>query len=183
VYIGRIKKYKRLDHLLKAFAIVKEMAPNASCIIAGKADEKVLLQLEKLAKRLGIERNVSFKTDISEVQKRELLTKAWVYVISSTKEGFGISALEAQACGTPVVGYAIPGLVDCVENGVTGFLVRNGDYKALAQAMKFLFLNKEIRLKMSKNAIARASNFKWEISAEKFLITLNKWSALYQKKI
>jgi glycosyltransferase involved in cell wall biosynthesis len=175
VYIGRIKKYKRLDHLLKAFAIVKETAPNASCIIAGKADEKVLVQLEKLAKRLGIERNVSFKKDISEVQKVGLLTKAWVYVIPSTKEGFSISALEAQACGTPVVGYAIPGLVDCVKNGVTGFLVRDGDYEALAQAIKILLLNKDLRLKMSENAKVHASNFQWDISAKKFILTINRW--------
>jgi glycosyltransferase involved in cell wall biosynthesis len=175
VYIGRIKKYKRLDHLIRAMADIRQAVPHVLCVIAGKSDEKVIAELRKLTKKLKLEKNIIFKTNISELEKQELLRKAWVYVIPSIKEGFSISALEAQACGTPVVGYAIPGLVDCVENGVTGFLVRDGDYKNLAQAIKILLLSKETRLKMSKNAIARASTFKWEISARKFKMSINRW--------
>lgn len=174
VYVGRVKKYKRLDHLIKALKIVVQEVPYVECIIAGKGDEKVYRELENLTKNLGLEKHVKFEGEVDTERKIELLTKAWVYVMPSMKEGFGISALEAQACGTPVVGYKVPGLIDCVKNNVTGLLASDGDFKALADAIKRLLLEKELILKMANNAIKYAKSFSWENSADKFYNFLMK---------
>jgi len=172
VYIGRVKKYKRLDHLIKAIEIVKQKAPNVKCVIAGKCDKDVYRKLRNLTKRFKLEANVIIKGEVSEEEKLRLLRKATIFVNPSMKEGFSIASLEAQACGIPVVGYEIPGLVDCVKNNVTGLLVPNGNYKALAKAILHLLLDEKLRSEMSKNAMIWASNFDWDLSAKKFLALL-----------
>ena len=174
VYVGRVKKYKRLDHLIKAMVIVKQRVTTAKCVIAGKGDDNVYRKLRSLAERLGLKENVMFEGEVDEERKFELMRKAWVFVNPSMKEGFSINSLEAQACGTPVVGYKIPGLVDCVKNGITGLLVSDEDYRALAEAITNLLLNEELRSKMSKNAMLHGSSFNWKASAKKFLMFLNK---------
>lgn len=173
-YVGRVKNYKRLDHLIKALEIVVRKVPNVRCVIAGKGDDKVYSKLKALAKRLGAEANIRFEGEIDEKRKLEILKKAWVYVMPSMKEGFSISSLEAQAYGTPVVGYRIPGLVDSVKDGVTGFLVNEGDYRALAEAILHLLLDEELRTRASRNAFRWTLNFSWDRSAEKFLKVLTK---------
>lgn len=169
VYIGRVKKYKRLDHLIKVMVIVKQRVPTAKCVIAGKGDNDVYKKLRSLAERLGLKENVMFEDEVDEERKFELMRKAWVFVNTSMKEGFSINSLEAQACGTPVVGYEIPGLVDCVKNNITGLLVPDGDYKALAEAIVYLLLTHEDRLKMSSNALQHALSFSWDCSAKNFM--------------
>jgi len=168
VYVGRVKRYKRIGDLIKAISIVKKVVPNVKCVIAGNGDSKVYEELKELTRSLGLNSNVEFRGPISEEEKIRYLKKAWVYVMTSVKEGFSIGALEAQACGTPVVGYEIPGLVDSVKNGETGFLVPDGDYVALAEAMIRILLNEELRLEMARKAMLSASNYSWELSAEKF---------------
>jgi glycosyltransferase involved in cell wall biosynthesis len=174
VYVGRVKQYKRLDHLIKSMVIVKQRVPNAQCVIAGRGDDDVYRKLRSLAERLGLKESVIFEGEVNEERKLELMRKAWVFVNPSMKEGFSINSLEAQACGTPVIGYKIPGLVDCVKSGVTGLLVANGDHKALTEAIINVLLNEGLRLKMSKNAMLYGLSFDWKMSAEKFLMLLNK---------
>ena len=168
VYIGRVKRYKRVDELVKAMSIIKTVIPSVKCVIAGSGDHNVYKELKELAKKLGLDKNIEFKEAISEEEKAKYLEKAWVYVMTSMKEGFGISALEAQACGTPVVGYKIPGLIDSVKDGETGFLVPDGDRAALAKTVLRVLMDKELRVEMSRKAKLFASNYSWESSAEKF---------------
>jgi len=123
---------------------------------------------------LRLEESVDLRGEVRDEEKFDLIRRAWVYVIPSMKEGFGISSLEAQACGTPVVGYEVPGLVDCVKNGVTGLLVLDGDYEALAEAITLLLLGEGLRSEMSKNATLWSRNFDWDVSAKKFLTLLLK---------
>jgi glycosyltransferase involved in cell wall biosynthesis len=169
VYVGRVKKYKRLDHLIKAMVIVKQKVPNAKCVIAGKGDDDVYRKLEALAERLGLKSSVIFEGGVDEERKLGLMRKAWVFVNPSMKEGFSIASLEAQACGTPIVGYRIPGLVYCVKDNVTGLLVPDGDYRALAEAIVYLLTHEDSRLKMSSNASQHALSFSWDYSAKNFM--------------
>jgi len=174
VYVGRLKKYKRVDHLIDSLKIVVQKIPNVECIIAGKGDKKVYEELKEKAKKLGLEKNIKFIGEINTKTKIEILSKAWVYVMTSMKEGFGISALEAQACGTPVVGYKVPGLVDCVKNNITGILVADGNVEALSNAILRLLLDETLRLKMMANARNYAMSFDWEKSADKIFNFLKK---------
>jgi len=170
VYVGRVKKYKRLAHLIKAMVIVKQKVPNAKCVIAGKGDDNIYRKLRSLAKRLGLKTSVMFEEEVSEEKKFELMRKAWVFVNPSMKEGFSIASLEAQACGTPVVGYRVSGLVDCVKDGITGLLVSDGDYRALAEAIVYLLsIHEDSRLKMSNITLQHALSFSWDYSAKNFM--------------
>ena len=165
VYFGRIKNYKRIDHVLKAFRIVMREIPDAELVIAGRGEAT---NLKNLAKNLNIDRSVMFMGEVNEKQKIEILSSSWVYVITSTKEGWGISVIEANACGTPAVAYDVPGLRDSVKHGYNGLLVENGNIEALANTIINLIKNDSLRKELSKNAVEWAKQFSWDRSAEMF---------------
>jgi len=169
-YVGRVKKYKRLDHLLKA---VKEV-PNAKLIIAGKGDSDVYDSLQRLAAELQISSRVQLVGEVSEEEKRSILQKAWVYVATSMKEGFGISVLEAQSFGVPVIAYDVPGLNESVKDLRSGILVRDGDIGGLAKAITLLVNDHVLREKLSRGARCYAGSFSWDKSAYQFSLLLNQ---------
>ena len=84
----------------------------------------------------------------------------------STKEGWGISVLEAASCGTPTVAYNVTGLRDSVRNGITGLLVPLNDIKGLASAIIKILTDESYRLQLSRNARKWALKFSWERSAK-----------------
>jgi len=165
VYLGRVKRYKRIDHILRMFKLIKNKIPPAHLIIAGKGDN--YKTLKNLANSLKLN-SVEFKGPISEKEKVKILKKAWVYVITSKKEGWGISVIEANACGVPAVGYDVPGLRDSIRNGYNGFLVEDGNIEELANKVMTLIENPKIRRKLSHNAKKWAKRFSWDESAERF---------------
>jgi glycosyltransferase involved in cell wall biosynthesis len=173
VYVGRVKKYKHLEDLIKAFKIIKDNGNNnAKLIIAGKGD--CHKELDELVKKLDIDSDsVKIYKNITEQEKVEILQRAWVYVATSMKEGWGISIIEANACGTPIVAYKVPGLQDAVKNRQTGLLVKNGDIEELANTINRLLLNTELRKKLTNNTTKWAKNFDWNKSSEKFLHLIN----------
>lgn len=165
IYFGRIKNYKRIDHVLKAFSIVKRKIPDVKLVIAGRGD---VTNLRNLAKNLNIDGSVMFMGEVNEGQKIEILSSAWVYVIASTKEGWGISVIEANACGTPAIAYDVPGLRDSIKHGYNGLLVEDGNIEALADAIVNLIKDDDLREELSRNAIEWAEQFSWDKSTEKF---------------
>lgn len=165
VYVGRVKKYKQLNHLIEAFKGVKQEVPEAELIIAGKGDAHE--ELIELAKKIGVE--FTCMKEISEEEKVKLLQKAWVYVATSMKEGWGISVIEANACGTPVVAYNVAGLREAVKNGKTGYLVNHGNIKELTQKIINILLNHQLRREMSRNSVEWARKFDWQTASTKML--------------
>lgn len=179
VYVGRVKRYKRLDHLLKA---VKEV-PNAKLIIAGKGDSDVYDSLRTLARKLLLNSRVKLVGEVSEEEKRSILQRAWIYVATSMKEGFGISVLEAQAFGVPVVAYDVPGLNESVKNLCSGTLVRDGDIAGLAKAITLLISDRVLREKLSRGARYYAGSFSWDRSAYQFSLLLNQIAKVNNNKV
>jgi len=165
IYLGRLKKYKRVDHIIKAFKTVKNEIHNVKLWIVGLGDEKD--KLEKLVKDLKLN-DVIFWGYASEKEKFELLRRAWIYVICSEKEGFGISVIEANALETPVVGYRVPGLVDSIKDGYNGLLVEDGNIIKLSEALINLLKDDDLRKRLSENAIKWAKQFSWDKSTEEF---------------
>ncbi|MGQ9602699.1 MAG: glycosyltransferase family 4 protein [bacterium] len=162
-YLGRIKRYKRVDVLLKAFKAVVSELKDARLAIAGSGD--FLEDLKKLAFKLGISDYIEFLGFVSEETKIELLCKAHVVVNTSSKEGWGVTVIEANACGTPVIASDVPGLRDAVVDGRTGLLVPYGDIDALSCAMIKVLKDHELRRRISEEAISWAKRFSWDESA------------------
>lgn len=174
MYVGRVKAYKQLDHLIRAFKIVRNKIKNCKLIIAGKGEKEYL---KDMAIDLDLDSFVTFHDEISEEEKFKLLHEAWLFISPSMKEGWGITVIEANACGTPAIGYNVPGLRDSIKNGYNGLLVEEGDIKGLAEMIIKTLENKEFRKRLSINAIEWSDNFSWEKSAEEFEKYLRSYTA------
>lgn len=164
-YLGRLKKYKRVDVVIRAFALLDR--PDARLEIAGKGDDRD--RLEALVARLGLDDRVRFLGYITEAQKRDLLRRSWATVLASPKEGWGISNLESAACGTPVVAADSPGIRESVIDGETGFLVPGSDVAAYAAAMRGLVESPDLVRTLGANARRFAETFTWERAAAETL--------------
>ena len=165
LYMGRLKRYKRVDLILLAFARLLDQLPEATLLVVGRGDHGD--ELQELALRLGLGGRAHFLGYVSEEDKRELFQRSWVHLLTSPKEGWGISTLEAAACGTPTVASDAPGLKDSVIHGRTGLLVPHGDVPALADALRALLGDLAAALAMGRQARTFAEDFSWEDSARR----------------
>lgn len=163
LYVGRLKKYKRIDLGVEAVHLLKQRGHPARLRIAGRGDDEP--NLRALVDRLGVGDRVSFEGFVSEERKRELLRTSWANVLPSPKEGWGITNVEAGACGTPAVAADSPGLRESVVHGQTGLLVPYGDASALADALASLTADRVARL----GAAARrfAEGLSWDRAADR----------------
>lgn len=170
-YVGRLKPYKRVDEILMAFSMVLEKVPDAQLVIAGRGDDT---DLRPLADDLKISSRVRFCGEISEREKAVILSESWISMMASVKECWGIGPMEANACGTPVVCYDVPGIRDSMKHGHTAILVKDGCVDQLAEAALNLIQNDVERLRMSHEAKEWASKFTWDDTAAEFLAVLSK---------
>jgi glycosyltransferase involved in cell wall biosynthesis len=161
-YLGRLKRYKRVDLIIRAFAAMQH--PTAQLAIAGAGDYREAL--ERLASSLDLGDRVHFLGFISELQKVALLRSAWVLAFTSPKEGWGITNLEAAACATPVVASCSPGLRESVRDGETGYLVPHGDLPALVTALQRIVSDRSLVDSLGDAGRRFASRFTWEAAAE-----------------
>jgi glycosyltransferase involved in cell wall biosynthesis len=164
-YLGRLKRYKRVDVVIRAFALLE--GRDARLEIAGKGDDRD--RLEALVSKLNIEDRVRFRGYITEEEKRQLLRRSWATVLASPKEGWGISNLESAACGTPVIAADSPGIRESVVDGDTGFLVPGSDVAAYAAAMRGLLDSPELVTTLGVNARRFAEAFTWDRAAAETL--------------
>lgn len=168
LYLGRLKAYKSVDVLLRAFRLVLEKRPEATLVIAGGGEEESYLKRLAADLRLS-DSKVQFLGRVSEENKVKLLQSSWVLVNPSFMEGWGIVIIEANACGTPVVASDIPGLRDSVRNDSTGYLVEYGDSPAFAERILTIIRDAELRETMAHRGRTWAESFDWQKSSAKFL--------------
>ncbi len=161
-YLGRLKKYKGVHIVIRAFAAMQH--PTATLEIAGAGDYRPAL--ERLAASLDLGARVRFLGRIDEADKLALLRRAWALLLASPKEGWGITNLEAAACGTPVIASNSPGIRESVRDAETGFLVPHGEIKAMATAMAQLAQDPALVNTLGVHARQFAETFTWERAAE-----------------
>jgi glycosyltransferase involved in cell wall biosynthesis len=161
-YLGRLKRYKGVDTVIRAFARLSRR--DAVLEIAGKGDHEPALR--RLVASLDLGGRVRFLGFISEDEKLALLRRAWALALASPKEGWGITNLEAAACGTPVVASNSPGIRESVRDGETGLLVPHGDVAALAAGMERLAADAALVERFGRSGRAFASTFTWERAAD-----------------
>lgn len=164
LYLGRLQAYKSVDVLLNAFAEVLKKIPEAVLVIAGGGEKDKELRTQ--AKNLGLDNSVEFLGKVAEEEKIKLFQKAWVFVNPSLIEGWGITTIEANACGVPVVASNVPGLCESVNNPHTGFLFPHGDIEKMAEKIIYLLSDEESREWMGKNARQWSEQFSWDKSAK-----------------
>ncbi len=165
LYLGRVKRYKCIDVLLRSLPEVIRIIPQARLVIVGSGD--YLDELKKCAGKLRIFESVVFTGFVSSEEKLDWMRRSHVIVNPSPKEGWGLTNIEANACGTPSIATDADGLRDSVRDGETGFLFPFGDHQTLAQKAVQILQNNELRRKLSQNAIAWAGTFTWGKAALK----------------
>jgi glycosyltransferase involved in cell wall biosynthesis len=160
-YLGRLKRYKGIDTVIRAFAMLGRT--DARLIIAGTGDDR--RRLERLVQSLDLSDRVSFLGFITEDDKLALLRRCWALAFASPKEGWGMTNLEAAACGTPVIASDAPGLRETVMNAVTGLLVPHGDVVAFANAMRTVAADPALVAALGEGGRRFAAAFSWERTA------------------
>src|SRR5262249_28404837 len=120
---------------------------------------------------------VTFHGFASEDDKVAWLRRATLVVQPSRKEGWGLTVLEANACGVPVVASDVPGLRDSVRDGEPGFLVPAGDAAALGSAIARVLGDAALRDRLSRGALAWAARFRWDAVAEELAAVLRAAAA------
>lgn len=158
-----------ISYLIKAFAMVLENAgsddilknKNISLYIYGDGPGKN--EYEQLAKDLNIADNVYFCGPIPNTQVAEVISKMDVFASPSIQESFGVAAVEAMACGVPVVATDADGFMEVIEDKVTGFIVEKKNEKALFEKISLLLKDKNLRLKMGESGIERVKRlYSWD---------------------
>ncbi len=172
-YMGRLKRYKSVDHLLEAFASLRRKnTPDLELLIIGDGDDKP--RLENIAKQLGVSNAVRFTGFVGEEEKVRLLQEVWFVVNTSSKEGWGLTVIEANACGTTVLASDVPGLRDAVKNDETGLLYEYGNIKQLEEKILLLLRDGALRQRLESSAMTWAKTFDWNIVAKKTIELLQQ---------
>ena len=171
LYIGRVRRYKGVDWVMRAMPRVLERVPAARLLVVG--DGPYLAALRREAARLKVEGAVEFLGFLPLAEKVRRLNEAWLLVQPSPKEGWGLTVVEAGACGTAVVAADSPGLRDSVRDGETGLLVPWGDDERLAAAMVRVLDDAPLRERLGASGRAWAARFQWPDCARRSLDALH----------
>ncbi len=173
LFVGRIEPLKGIDTLIQAFSMLKPPETMKNCphylvVIGGEPDatpEQMtteMARLQNMVYALGIKDLVVFLGKRSQETLPYYYSAADVTVLPSHYESFGMVALEAMACGTPVIATEVGGLPYLVKNGVTGCIVPDNNPQALAEELTRLICNDDLREKMGNAAYAYAQDYSWE---------------------
>ena len=175
-FVGRIQPHKGPEVLVRAVAEMVNHAPHMraklALVIMGGASGTGINEperLEKLAKFLGVSDLIHFKEPVSRTELADWYRASDLVCVPSYSESFGLVALEAQACGTPVVASAVGGLRTAVSDGISGTLVDGHDSKAWSSVLSRLIAEPQRRILLSMGAIEHAKKFGWEMTARQTL--------------
>ncbi|HEX9292703.1 MAG TPA: glycosyltransferase family 4 protein [Gemmatimonadales bacterium] len=180
LYLGRLKRYKGVEFAIRAVAAARKVRPDITLDICGQGDDRP--RLERLAVELGLGDAVRFLGFVSEEEKQRLLRRAWAVVFPSPKEGWGITNVEAAACGTPALASNSPGLRESVQDGVTGYLLPHGDVVTLASRMVALAVNPSVVERLGQAARAFAEGLSWDSAAHATLEHIEQTVAERERK-
>lgn len=173
VFVGRIEQIKGVDVLLKSLGLLffrrPELRSEVCLVVVGGAldpdddapETEKLVELRRLVHAHRMEDNVDFVGSAAQERLALWYAAADLCAVPSLTESFGLVALEAMACGTPVVATRVGGLQTVVEDGVSGLLVPAGDYQALAEGMAQVLTDHRLRMHLAHGARERAEGFTW----------------------
>lgn len=165
-YFGRLEPYKRVDLLLRAAAVLVTRIPALAIDVIGRGTDRS--RLEHIAAELGIASRTQFHGFVDDARRDALLVRARVCVCPSVKEGWGITVIEANSLGVPVIATDAPGLRDAVRHDETGFLVGVDDPEVWAARIGQLLTDDALADRLGNAARAWSREFDWDRAADRF---------------
>ncbi len=180
LYVGRIEPLKGLDTLIEAIALMRakgKINESTFClaVIGGEPDldsndiDAEMARLKELCRSHGLDELVTFLGKRDQDTLPYYYSAAEAVVVPSHYESFGMVALEAMACGTPVVASQVGGLAYLVQDEVTGYTVPASDVDALADRLSRLINDNDLRNRLGEQASRLAEDFNWDIIAKQIL--------------
>jgi glycosyltransferase involved in cell wall biosynthesis len=158
--LGRVEPYKRVDVIVEAMPRILRAVPAARLVVVGRGS--AVPTLHRRVRDLGIEHAVEFRGFVDEAEKVALYRSARVFVNPSAKEGWGLTVMEANACGVPVVASDAPGLRDSVLHDKSGLLVLHADGDAYVAAILRVLQDDACWARLRAGALAWAAEFSWD---------------------
>lgn len=153
IHVSNFRAVKRVQDAIHAFKLVLDSGIKAKFLFVGDGPDRS--ECQALARELGVAQHVRFLGKQSELAA--LLAASDIFMIPSGNESFGLSALEAMACGVPVISSDVGGLPEVNVHGETGYVVPMGDIEMLAQRIRELLENEPLRQQMGEASLVRAT--------------------------
>lgn len=184
LFVGRIEPLKGIDTLIEAIVLLKDQGeferyPFCLAVIGGEPEinqdsmSAEMARLQELRAKFGLTNLITFLGKRDQDTLPYYYSAAEAVVVPSQYESFGMVALEAMACGTPVVASQVGGLAFLVQDGVTGYTVPTSDPRALADRLLSLIKDPDLRDRMGKQAAEFAKDYSWQTIAERILNLYN----------
>ena len=185
LFVGRIEPLKGIDTLIEAIVLLKDQGeferyPFCLAVIGGEPEinqdsmSAEMARLQELRAKFGLTNLITFLGKRDQDTLPYYYSAAEAVVVPSQYESFGMVALEAMACGTPVVASQVGGLAFLVQDGVTGYTVPTSDPQALADRLLSLIRDPDLRDRMGKQAAEFAKDYSWQTIAERILNLYNQ---------
>jgi L-malate glycosyltransferase len=153
-HISNFRKVKRIQDVLKAFKIINNSIPS-KLVLVGDGPERA--KMERLSRELNISKDVNFLGNLKST--KEVLNISDLFMLPSSSESFGLAALEALACGVPVIATNKGGIPEVVEHGKSGYLSKVGDFKDMSNNALSILNDEKNHFEFKNNAIASAKKF------------------------
>jgi len=169
LFVGRLEPLKGLDVLFRAVASLKDLDNVTLNVVGGDENSKEKSRLQSLASRMKLTQNIRFIGSVSQDELPLHYNAADVCVVPSHYESFGLAALEAAACGRPVVASEVGGLPSIVRNGSTGYLVEPKNSDTMAERLCELLGDDVLRSRMGSAARTHAETLGWDRAADALL--------------
>jgi D-inositol-3-phosphate glycosyltransferase len=167
LFVGRIQPLKGVDLAVRCLATLDD--PRSTLLVVGGPSgpdgDDELARVHALASELGVAPRVRFVDPQPHTRLVDYYRAADVCLVPSRSESFGLVALEAAACGTPVVAAAVGGLRSLVDDARTGFLVEGRDPADFAAPVSVLLEDRALAASIGANAAARSRGYSWSITA------------------
>lgn len=176
IYVGRLVKYKRVHDIIIATAALSKKNPSIKLDVVGDGDQKYKDYLQKLVQKLGISDKVKFHGHIPKEKRNQLMRKAWVIVVASILEGWGLIVTEANAVGTPACVYNVGGLRDSVKHNKTGLVTKENTPEELAENIQKLLGNTEGYTKLREQAWQYSKTLTFDRMKKEFVYLVDKYA-------
>jgi D-inositol-3-phosphate glycosyltransferase len=166
LFVGRPEPFKGPDVLVRALAEMRNPTGVRLVLVGGSEDEHSVDWLRQEAEAAGVSENVRWQSAIPQTELTDFYAAADVCAVPSFHESFGLAALEAMACGTPVVAAAVGALPELVVHGETGFLVPGHLPELFAQCIEDLLNDPGRRERMGEAGVRHAAGYTWKQAAD-----------------